>query len=171
VTAARSGERGPSKSRRSFFGGYARGRESESGLIPPPQGSGSRLRRVARFASCGHCRPPNCGVSPRDLSHVRAPALVRSDPADLVFPEPGRELQSPTQIAIFHARELGIGRGRWAHAPTLPHSARTRPGASTPGRQRRAGTVSARPAPCAGSCRCSRRARRACRFRPPRRTR
>src|SRR5262245_63256991 len=50
--------------------------------------------------------------------------LALGNPADVVLEEPGRELQSPAEIAILYLRELGPGRRRCAHGsyPTSFHA-------------------------------------------------
>src|SRR5437870_4015065 len=92
-------------------------------------------------------------VKPPD-HHGRLADLALGDPADLVLEEPGRELQGPAEIAVFHADELGTGRRENAHAPTLPHpggSVSVPPGGrAPPARARRPGArtrARSRPAP------------------------
>src|SRR5437867_9069991 len=66
-------------------------------------------------------------VAPDD--HGCLADLALGDPADVVLPEPRRELQRLAQVAVVHAKKLGTTR-RLAHGLTLPHCSRMRAGAA-----------------------------------------
>src|SRR5206468_3425307 len=73
--------------------------------------------------------------------HRRLADLAFGDPADLVLEEPGRQLQGAAQIAVFDLGELGVRRGRCAHAsyPTatlVVAIIRCGPGMAPPGGRR-----------------------------------